>query len=202
MPRTCHCRAGGVRRLRGNDVTALGAAAADQGAGRVSAARLWHRRHVGQRGRAHALYRRVAVRRGLAASQPRRSLRHRALGRDEPRRRARPAGAGCCRTQRDAPRGPALVTRQGIRLRQRAASPRFASRNAPGRGGAFRRTRPGPEAADRAREQRLLPFLVAGRGARESLNNPIFAASRGRGGLDLKLDDIADRPGLLLSRDQ
>ena len=34
---------------------------------------------------------------------------------------------------------------------------------------------------------------------RESLNNPMFAVSRGRGGLDVKLDDIADRPGLLWS---
>ena len=38
--------------------------------------------------------------------------------------------------------------------------------------------------------------------AKEGLNNTIFAASRGRGGLDLKFDDIADKPGLLLSRDQ
>ena len=38
MPRTCHCRAGGVQRLwGGGDVTALGAAAADRGAGLVSA---------------------------------------------------------------------------------------------------------------------------------------------------------------------
>ena len=35
-------------------------------------------------------------------------------------------------------------------------------------------------------------------GARESLNNPMFAVSRGRGGLDVKLDDIADRPGAAL----
>ena len=34
--------------------------------------------------------------------------------------------------------------------------------------------------------------------ARESLNNPMFAVSRGRGGLDVKLDDIADRPGAAL----
>ena len=33
---------------------------------------------------------------------------------------------------------------------------------------------------------------------RESLNNPMFAVSRGRGGLDVKLDDIADRPGAAL----
>ena len=38
---------------------------------------------------------------------------------------------------------------------------------------------------------------IAG-GARESLNNPMFAVSRGRGGLDVKLDDIADRPGAAL----
>lgn len=30
---------------------------------------------------------------------------------------------------------------------------------------------------------------------RESLNNPILAASRGRGSLDLKFDEIPDRPG-------
>ena len=35
-------------------------------------------------------------------------------------------------------------------------------------------------------------------GAKESLNNPMFAVSRGRGGLDVKLDDIADRPGAAL----
>ena len=35
-------------------------------------------------------------------------------------------------------------------------------------------------------------------GTRESLNNPMFAVSRGRGGLDVKLDDIADRPGAAL----
>ena len=34
--------------------------------------------------------------------------------------------------------------------------------------------------------------------ARESLNNLMFAVSRGRGGLDVKLDDIADRPGAAL----
>ena len=34
--------------------------------------------------------------------------------------------------------------------------------------------------------------------AKESLNNPMFAVSRGRGGLDVKLDDIADRPGAAL----
>ena len=34
--------------------------------------------------------------------------------------------------------------------------------------------------------------------SRESLNNPMFAVSRGRGGLDVKLDDIADRPGAAL----
>ena len=33
---------------------------------------------------------------------------------------------------------------------------------------------------------------------KESLNNPMFAVSRGRGGLDVKLDDIADRPGAAL----
>ena len=33
---------------------------------------------------------------------------------------------------------------------------------------------------------------------RESLNNPVSEASRGRGGLDLRLDDIADRPGAAL----
>ena len=38
----------------------------------------------------------------------------------------------------------------------------------------------------------------ARRAARESLNNPMFAVSRGRGGLDVKLDDIADRPGAAL----
>ena len=30
---------------------------------------------------------------------------------------------------------------------------------------------------------------------RKSLNNPILAAWRGKGGLDLKLDDVPDRPG-------
>ena len=34
--------------------------------------------------------------------------------------------------------------------------------------------------------------------AKESLNNPMFAVSSGRGGLDVKLDDIADRPGAAL----
>ena len=33
---------------------------------------------------------------------------------------------------------------------------------------------------------------------KESLNNPLFAVSRGRGGLDVKLDDIPDRPGASL----
>ena len=33
---------------------------------------------------------------------------------------------------------------------------------------------------------------------KKSLNNPMFAVSRGRGGLDVKLDDIADRPGAAL----
>ena len=33
------------------------------------------------------------------------------------------------------------------------------------------------------------------RPAKESLNNPNFVASRGRGGLDLKLDDFPGRPG-------
>ena len=48
---------------------------------------------------------------------------------------------------------------------------------------------------DRAKETRS---FVLSTGPRESLNNPMFAVSRGRGGLDVKLDDIADRPGAAL----
>ena len=46
-----------------------------------------------------------------------------------------------------------------------------------------------------------LPLKVKtfyGQAPRESLNNPMFAVSSGRGGLDVRLDDIADRPGAAL----
>ena len=49
-----------------------------------------------------------------------------------------------------------------------------------------------------AAEEGVEPEIVHVEVPRESLNNPMFAVSRGRGGLDVKLDDIADRPGAAL----
>ena len=51
-----------------------------------------------------------------------------------------------------------------------------------------------PSSAFAPCRSKLMPLQVT----RESLNNPMFAVSRGRGGLDVKLDDIADRPGAAL----
>ena len=51
----------------------------------------------------------------------------------------------------------------------------------------------------RSHAEVLTTIAQCGRASpRESLNNPMFAVSRGRGGLDVKLDDIADRPGAAL----
>ena len=54
------------------------------------------------------------------------------------------------------------------------------------------------DASSACRLSGSVPRLSSCSGSRESLNNPMFAVSRGRGGLDVKLDDIADRPGAAL----